>query len=240
MESNDYEKEEKEKFLEDMKKTYINLDNFNTIMLFNSNDYQTCNKCLNFIYLICNDLGWINKKNIKIFCTACFYFMYVIRSGGSNYMKKFCYYNLSNFMYPIKSFLVNLCINCVSFSFKICKNKKLHVERFDNIFLIGKKNLNKELFPSCTLNDKDFEVINNLLRSDRIIGLFVQEFIFIEVDPLRLFKILSPFKELKNVFPLIKVYTNPNFFLFSTYKICLFLLDDKRCDNKEDMLKMFF
>lgn len=239
MEYDDDDNEEKS-FLEDMKKKYINLDNFNIVLLFNSNDYQTCTKCLNFIYLICEDLGWINKNNIKLFCTACLYFMYVIRNNNGDYVKEYCEYHFSEVIYPIKCFLVNLCINCVSFSYKICENEKLLDKRFDNIFLAAKKNINKELFPLYKLNNKKFEVIKNLLRSDRIIGSFVQEFIFIKVDPLRLFKILSPTKILKNIIILIKVYTNPNFFLFSTYEICLFLLDDKRCNNKDDIFRIFF
>lgn len=246
--SDDEDLNSEESFLNDSKKVYIPFNFYGKLSFENIyfqtkdiylNDYQICTECLKYIYLICKDLEFITEYDFKIFCTACLYFMIVVRTFGQKHIDSFFLY--SNYKYPVKNYLVTLCLTCINFSYKVCKSAKLGTKRFDKMISIGEKYLSTMFFPLYKLNETDFNGIKHFLSSDRIIGEILVKFIFIIDDPIKTLKFLVE-KKVKCFDFLIKMYVNPFFCMYSTYDKCLFILsnDNRNFEKRKEMGRIFY
>jgi len=244
-EEDEDEEEETQEFLNKMHTLYVFPERFRNINFENFNDFYTCKQCLEFIYLISEDLNLINKKYIKVFCTACLYFMIVVRCDGLKNLNLYFNFNGKEpfHKHPIKCFMFNLCLNCVNFSSKVCTNNQMY--SVQHIFDVGKGHLSN-FFRGYELRNVELDrVLYNLQRAYVISG-HCFDFIEIVDDPIKTLNLLTS-KKIKSLDAIITMYKNPNFCLFSTYEKCLFLISslssikfNDRLKNMKNMKKMLF
>ena len=137
------------------------------------NDCAVCKQSLEFISLMCESM----KLDKTVFFTACRYFMTCVRSNGTKYID----FYFKDSKTREKSFVLNLCLNCINFASKVCLEKSIDPAELINVYINEFRDTH--LFPEIIIENKEVKRIEENLKTSHVLSPYVWDFVFIKEDP---------------------------------------------------------
>jgi len=207
----------------------------------NMPEFYIIEECLKMIYLICKQINFISEKNIDIYCTSCFYFVYLLKCdypGNVDFTGRIVLFSSSTSKRSnirLKLFLLHGILSSIHWASKLytfCDIiKVLDLISSVKTILINKNN---KFYPNnnfwVNISNEDIDYIEKYLKkgafmTDIFIN-FVLSDVFIYLiskikKKLNINKFKGEFDEICKI--ITKIYRVPNFCLFSTSEISIII-----------------